>query len=324
MMSTRSTMLTIGAAAALAMPGVLAATSPPAAAHMKAHCDQTGRRAIDPITARGSPSTAHNHTFFGARLFDTPDPTRADWSSLQQVGTTCAPGGDHAVYWVPTLRANGAPLDIKSSIAYYGCFQSPNTDQCAVGGTPVNAYPRDLRLVAGDPGATSAQDTDFVSWLCSQTGGNPVGPFSSPAQANCETRAPNNTGLAAHIDFPSCWNRELADHTRDGNTADADGPGPQPDNVVYPTGYPSRTATCPATHPVELPHLRLDVRWSCNDPSGDSWKCESDNVALTSGGQFSLHADFLNGWSDAGMADLLECINTDSPHPHGGTAKCGS
>lgn len=322
MRSTRQIMLAMSAAAALATPGVLFAASSPAAAHTKAHCDQTGRRAIDPITARGSASSAHNHTFIGARLFDTPDPTRADWASLQGVGTTCAPAGDHALYWVPTLRFNASPLDIKSSIAYYGCFQSPNTDECAVGATPVKAYPRDLRLVAGDPGATSAQDTDVVSWVCARPGGDPTAPAPTPSQANCEG-VDGNTGLAAHIDFPSCWNRHLADHTSDGNTADADGPGSQPDNVVYPTGYPSRTATCPASHPVELPHLRLDVRWSCGDPSGDSWKCESDNVALSSGGQTSLHGDFLNGWSDAGMADLLECINTDSAHPHGGTGKCG-
>lgn len=181
-------------------------------------------------------------------------------------------------------------------------------------------------MVAGDASATTGQDTSIVSWVCSRSGGSPLGPFKSPSEANCETRDPDNIGLGVHVDFPSCWDGKLNNHTVDGNTADYKVANTLPNHLVYPTGYPAKTGTCPATHPRKLSHLRLDVRWSgCDNTRPLSWACESDNFELSSGGQFSMHADFLMGWTDAGQRDqLLACINTSTAHPHGGSSKCGS
>jgi hypothetical protein len=189
-------------------------------------------------------------------------------------------------------------------------------------GVGLEAYPQYLRIVAGNPNATGPQDTDVVGWVCRQAGGTPVGPFTSPSVANCETRVPDNRGLSLHVDFPTCWDGQLANHNVDGNTANADGPGPAVDHVVYPNGYPSRTATCPASHPKKLSHLRLDVKFRCGSTSG--WKCESNLVTLSSGSQDTVHAGFLNRWTPAGMSDLLSCVNVTTNHPHGSTGRCGT
>lgn len=303
-------------ASALIVAGLLAVgmSSSPAEAHMKAHCKQVLVQQIDPVVARGSLLSAHMHSFAGANIQETLDPTRAGWTELQNVTTTCLPNGDKAVYWVPTMYmgTEGPVVPMSSMIGYYGCFQGHTVDRCPTGQS-VEAYPQNLRLVAGDSSGRW-QDPNVVSWVCRVAGGTPVGPFKTPAEADCETRVPDNKGMSLHVDFQSCWDG-VSVPVEDGNSAWADGPtGSVADHVVWPDNHPSKTATCPLTHPRKLSHLRLDINYRCG--ALDSWSCESDSVQFSSGGQETMHADFLNGWTPEGMAAILGCVNPGGKHVH--------
>ena len=127
---------------------------------------------------------------------------------------------------------------------------------------------------------------DWISsWMCSN---GPVIAFTT-GYPFCD----EGMYLVLGINFPECWN---------GTTLDS------PDHMSH-LAYASvpsllRTyRTCPATHPVPIPALHMRVIYlTRGDPA---------NVELSSGGVYSGHADFMNGWPAQKLQDLIEeCLHT--------------
>jgi hypothetical protein len=142
----------------------------------------------------------------------------------------------------------------------------------------VHPFPPGFRMIAGDSKATTPQDRRITYWNCGVAGGVP--PSSTPPAC------PGGRGqeLRLHVTFGSCW---------DGTSLDS------PDHKSHVT-YPTK-GTCPADHPTALPAVSLIYRYPV---AGDH------EFALSSGGDYSAHADFFNAWNENVLRRLVNvCLN---------------
>jgi hypothetical protein len=144
--------------------------------------------------------------------------------------------------------------------------------------TRVRAFPAGFKMIAGDKSATSPQGMQITFWNCGAAAGVPA----STAVPTC----PNTGGqsLRLHVNFPSCW----------------DGQGLDSADHKSHMAYAVRGA-CPASHPVAVPAISLIYRYPITGGSG---------VTLSSGGQYSAHADFFNAWRQGRLVSLVNnCLN---------------
>ncbi|MCC6223478.1 MAG: DUF1996 domain-containing protein [Thermoleophilia bacterium] len=258
---------------ALGFPGGALAASPPpggpaAQAETQANfvsvCRFSHRAKDDPIVFPGQPGVSHDHSFFGNTTTDSESTT----ASLRAGGTTCQRPRDLAAYWVPTLFANGEPVEPLWARVYYlrGTF------------TPVEPFPSGLRMIAGSAMATEPQGRMITSWSCGVDSG--VRPSAEPPACPDADRS----GLRLHVRFPSCWdgtNLDSADHRS---------------HMAY-----AARGRCPASHPVSVPRLALNVRYPV---------AGGDGIELASGGVYSGHADFFNAWDESALERLVgRCLN---------------
>ena len=115
-------------------------------------------------------------------------------------------------------------------------------------------------------------------WSCGEAGG------VAPASTVPTCPAGRATSLRLHVLFPDCW---------DGRRLDS------PDHHAH-MAYSAR-GRCPSTHRVAVPSIALVVRYPV---TGEG------KVELSSGGQLSGHADFVNAWQQGGLDRLVQtCLN---------------
>jgi hypothetical protein len=216
----------------------------------------------DPIVHPRRPGRSHSHTFFGNRstdAFSTP-------ATLRAAATNCKERADKAAYWVPTLFQNGESLK-PASIGVYHRLKTSGE---------IRPFPAGLKMVAGDATAVRPQSVKVTYWTCWMS----VGPSSMIP--TCPER-PADGGvpsvLTLHVNFPDCW---------DGRRLDS------PDHRSH-MAY-SKYASCPRSHPVQLPGIGILVAYPTYG---------GDGIAFSSGGQFSAHADFINGWDQQVLARIV-------------------
>lgn len=143
---------------------------------------------------------------------------------------------------------------------------------------PVRAFPAGLKMIAGDRHATSPQGMKLTFWNCGAAS-------TVPASTEVPT-CPNATaqGLRLHVNFPNCWDGQHLD------SAD------HQSHMAYAV-----RASCPASHPVALPAISVIFRYPITGGAG---------VTLSSGGQYSAHADFFNAWRQIALRSLVnDCLN---------------
>ena len=240
-------------------------------------CNLSHSAADDPIVFPGQPGRAHLHDFFGNGSVDAATTT----ASLVNAASSCLNGMgevDKASYWTPALldgtrAVRGSPNEHRID-AYYAVLDKR---------LPLRPMPFGLRMIAGDGKATSPQPLDVVHYNCLRY---PNGGQVTKNSASIPT-CPQGSYLSAKISFPGCW---------DGRNLDS------PDHKSH-MAYPVRGA-CPVSHPVGLPSLGIRVRWKTVRG------VPSSRLSLSSGSQFSMHADFWNAWSPAVMQWLVtNCLN---------------
>lgn len=142
----------------------------------------------------------------------------------------------------------------------------------------VRAFPQGLEMVAGDSHAMEPQSLRVTWWDCGDRGG--VAP-SSTVPTCPDGRA---SSLRLHVRFPDCWDgRHLdsADHKS---------------HMAY-----SSRGRCDALHTIAVPSLSITMQYPvAGGPS----------VELSSMGQLSGHADFVNAWQQAELKRLVDyCLN---------------
>jgi Domain of unknown function (DUF1996) len=143
---------------------------------------------------------------------------------------------------------------------------------------PVRALPVGFKMIAGDRHATSPQGTKITFWNCGAASTVPA----STAVPTC----PNTTaqGLRLHVNFPNCWDGQHLD------SAD------HQSHMAYAV-----RGSCPASHPVALPAISVIFRYPITGGT---------RVTLSSGGQYSAHADFFNAWRQGALRSLVNgCLN---------------
>jgi hypothetical protein len=262
---------------AVGLPLKRASALPQGQAVWSVKCEVSHRAPNDPIVFPTQAGRSHMHDFFGNVSTNADSST----ASLVRAGSSCLKGMDavdRAAYWTPSLLQGnavvaGVPGEQRID-AYYAVLDKR---------TPVRSIPFGLRMVAGDAKATRPQPLDIVHYNCLRfpSGGQVTKP--SAAIPTC----PGGSYLSAKITFPGCW---------DGKSLDS------PDHKSH-MAYPVRGA-CPASHPVGLPSVGIRVRWKTVRG------VPSSQLSLSSGGQFSLHADFWNVWNPAAMEWLVShCLN---------------
>jgi hypothetical protein len=151
---------------------------------------------------------------------------------------------------------------------------------------PVRPFPAGFKMIAGSSHATEPQDLHVTYWNC----GAQAGVRRSATVPTCADD--RMQGLRLHVNFPSCWdgvNLDSANHQS---------------HVAYPT-----RGECPSTHPVAVPAISLIYRFAVTGGPG---------VSLSSGGQFSAHADFFNAWRQGRLTALVQgCLNALRHCGHG-------
>jgi hypothetical protein len=242
-------------------------------------CRFSHAAADDPIVYPGKPGRSHEHAFVGnvsTSAFSTATSLRA------HAKTTCNRAGDDSAYWAPMLYADGKAVPPREATIYYSRITT----------ALVKPFPAGLRMVAGNAHAIAQQRGSVTSWECEQLKARAYAPRAAPpaameAQTMLTTsRAPycgTSTNLELVVHFPNC---------SDGRVDSAD----HKSHMAYSTD-----GRCPASHPVAVPAIKLVFRYPPID---------SKDVFLASGGVYSGHADFMNGWTGKAQTRLVNgCLN---------------
>lgn len=182
------------------------------------------------------------------------------YDSMIVSGTTCSIAADTAGYWVPTLIAPDG--SVVPTIRTNAYYRTNGV----FNGIDISAFPADLRLVSSR-----------YEWLCKD---NQV--FGSPPDCSTSERGFRPVGL--RVIFPSCWD------------------GVQLDSFDHRShmAFGSVRRGCPASHPIALPRLAMNVRYATTDATG---------YLLSSGDPSTAHADFWNTWNQKELERLVaECL----------------
>ena len=231
----------------------------------------------DPIVYPNKPGASHLHTFFGNSQLNAASTV----DSVMGAGDSTCMGGtlNRSAYWVPTLIdiRTGQPMVADGALFYY------KTGHLGVRSETIQAFPKGLRIIAGDSGKTTAQTGATVRLECSSGFGG-----HNPAIPSC----PAGDTLTFVVVFPQCWdgiNLDSPDHKS---------------HMAYGTG-----SGCPGSHPVPLPEITVNVGYKIHEAnSGAFLRLSSDKNSLPGG--YSLHADWFNGWDNGiNKTFLAECIN---------------
>ncbi|MFG1904487.1 DUF1996 domain-containing protein [Micromonospora carbonacea] len=245
--------------------------APVRGSEFRADCPSKGRAGDDPIVMWGRPGASHTHEFFG----NTTTNAYTDLTSLRAGGTTCNPVADKSAYWVPTLYQNGVAQKPQSVRIYYQGL----TDRANV-----KPHPQGLRIVVGNPLATSAGQNPAARWNC----------VGIPAASGDFPVCPAGSKLETYLDFPTCW---------DGKNLDS------PDHKSHMAfGLGGVGGTCPASHPVPVPRLEFLITYDVRG-TGLSLAGIRDGANVTTAPGYTFHGDFFNAWDEAELARRVKtCI----------------
>jgi Domain of unknown function (DUF1996) len=134
----------------------------------------------------------------------------------------------------------------------------------------VQPFPAGLKVVAGNAAAQSPQSRRVTYWSCG-------GRDASSTLPICRDR---HSGLRLTVNFPNCW---------DGRRLDSDD---HKSHLAY-----SSNGRCPSSHSTEVPAISLVIYYGV---------AGSRTAELSSGGEFSGHADFVNAWDQRTLAALVD------------------
>jgi Domain of unknown function (DUF1996) len=273
----RALVLIVLVLAAVAAPAEAGQAGPP---FFTSDCTFSHMSNDDPIVWPGRPGYSHDHTFVGNGSTNAFSTLR----TLEGKRTSCTPAADTAAYWAPTLYVDGQPLAPVGATLYYR--------RLTVG--KVRPFPAGLEMVAGNSRAVQPQSHSVTYWDCGVLKTNFYGvdqrelaPATTPARSSSIPACPVKTQLQLHVNFPECW---------DGKHLDSPN---HKSHVAYATA-----GRCPASHPVALPALSLVYKFPA------AVVTSAHTVILSSGGQFSGHADFINSWQESALTKLVDdCLN---------------
>jgi hypothetical protein len=245
----------------------------------------------DPIVAPGQSRATHLHVFFG----NTGVNASSTSQSIASSGNSTCSGGtlNRTAYWAPAMidTATGTPLVPNGG---HGLQTYYKTGYQGVHTSQVVNFPAGLRIIAGDARRTTAPGSASAPHVAVYHCG-----VSGPIQLSIPSCAPGQE-LIMSVLFPQCWdgrNLDSADHRS---------------HMAYGTWgpvYGQNGAGCPASHPVPLPQITMNMRYLVGPGGTSTWRLSSDTYSGPAG--YSGHADWWNGW-DAGTFQRVinNCYST--------------
>lgn len=234
----------------------------------------------DPIVFPGQAGRSHLHMFFGnARVnaSTTAENIRSQCQSAAAGGTANCSG-----YWMPALMNRaGEVLAPDFSVFYYKAGYQVSTNDAIV-------PPQGLAMIVGNMmGSPSNNLNDSpYNWSCDFQG-------SSKGIPDC----PAGGILSVSIEFPACWNGQ-----------DMGWSSPSDHKSHMARGENGR---CPASHPVQIPTITLNVEWRVPAGGTRGLKLSSDmyEVNDSARGGYSMHADWIMGWDPSIMQRFIDNCN---------------
>jgi hypothetical protein len=234
---------------------------------------------FDPIVYPGQTGVGHEHLFFGNKLVG-PNST---YRSLRLRGDSTCDGGplNRTAYWVPAARkvSDNKLYRPKFILIYYS--------EDARYLEPVQKLPPGLRMIAG--WSAISDQTNHFYWQCSE------GSTHYPYFPVC----PVGEAVIGSVQFPACW---------DGVNIDSPDHRLHMAYIYYDNGVP----TCPATHPVHLPHI--EEKFWFYPPSTTMrvpqlYLSSDRHDGMTHRNGSTLHADWFGAWDkDAENLWFNNCI----------------
>ena len=238
----------------------------------------------DPLVFPNQQNATHTHTFFG----NTSINYASDLSNMSAIGNSTCKGGimNRSAYWIPSMidTSINKALPPDKVIMYYKSGRVPQA--------LVQAPPKGLRMLAGNPKAKTAAESSKVFYTCA--GRTPFYGWKSSIPA-C------NVGelMGMMVEFPQCWdnlNLDSPDHKS---------------HMAYPDLKNTTANKCPVSHPTAIPLISINVSYKVlTADSHNKWRLASDNYdrALPSG--YSGHGDFASGWNQVFIQGIVKnCIN---------------
>jgi hypothetical protein len=227
----------------------------------------------DPIVYTGQVGASHLHMFFG----NTGANAHSTTESLRGSGNSTCRGGiaNRTAYWAPALiDANGTPQAPEDIDIYYKTGYSVASEK-------IQPFPAGLRMLAGDPKATSGQAHAW--WTCDGL---------MPHYASIPNCSPGSR-VMMHVQFPQCWdgkNLDSADHRS---------------HMAYPGG-----SGCPSSHPVAIPVITYNIPYRVPSSGTSGCRLASDMYDPSLPGGMSAHADWFAAWEpDVVEAFVRNCNN---------------
>lgn len=242
------------------------------------NCTFSHMRFDDPLVLPGEPGATHLHTFFGntgADAHSTP-------ASIRDSGDSTCTGGtaNRSAYWSPSVIDTSTGRPVVSPDRPFFLMVYYKTGYSGVAHHEVQNFPDELRMLAGDPGATGPQP-GVVEFSCT---GASYGPEVLHATSFPDCRPGQLFTMA--IIFPQCWDGERLDSA---------------DHRSH-MAYASPGSGCPRSHPVPLAQITQNFRYRVPAAGMSDWRLSSDLDGRPAG--HSAHADWMNGW-DREVFDLV-------------------
>jgi hypothetical protein len=245
-------------------------------------CDVSGHSDQDPIF---EPVAGHEHIFFGAT---SPEVTNDDTGDTLRVDhqTTCHRMDNFSAYWLPEVYRNGSttplPVDMNSkglgdNTIYYRAGDVRNSGIITV-------FPSDFEIVAREDGGPGD-----VRWSCDGTGR----PLTDAPPTTCSTKL-----LKVNIQFPQCWDKVQV---------------PDSENQPEFLRMANRDGNC-TFNGVKwraVPQITMSLNFVLPTTEVGTITV-AGNDSVENDGQLpytSMHADFMNGWNQSVLTDLVtDCI----------------
>lgn len=256
-----------------------------------------GHARTDPILSQECVSD-HVHTFYGPQLFH-PNTTAKDLRNSDPKHSTSVYKENKSLYWHPTIykvgrdKATNANTYELANISFSGPYYRWDKDAPL---PRVEAFPEGFQMIAGmDPDLPGLNlfSECLCPKACSRADGlcNPEDygdDFDENENDFFPMSACGEMGIA--MAFPTCWD-------------DSKGLGDTGDHMSHMAYTVDGTVSgaCPEGYNRRLPQIQLFVRIS--DYEGGRYTF-SDNTLP--GDKEIFHADFINGWDEGVLEDIIE------------------